>query len=473
VEPAVLSPSCRHARARRDLAGLLVLLVGAFLISSYLELFERLSRWIRTHEPVPEVGEVLVVGLVGVLAAAVYAWRRFRETVAMERLLAARTERYRSLFEYNPVAVFSLDSEGHFTAANPAAQALTGYSESEMLHQCYFDVVVTDERTTSAQNVAQVLSGRHITLERTVLRKDGSHLEVHITAMPIIVNGQVEGVFGLAQDVGQRLRAIRELERANEMKSLFVANVSHEIRTPLTSVLAAIELLGETDLDADQHHLVAAATRSGERLLRLVDNLLDFSQLETSRLGVASGLFDPHVIVDATSAWAEVAAAAKGLTYTSEVDVPPGTDMQGDRARVTQVLDSLVENALKFTESGWVHVRVKRSDGKGSGGTPTPRWVEFAVSDTGVGLTADDQTRVFESFTQVDGRINRAHEGAGLGLTICRELVTLMGGSIWVESSPGTGSTFAFRVPQPEPSDGTHRAPSIGLNRSKASTTTA
>jgi PAS domain S-box-containing protein len=374
---------------------------------------------------------------------------------ASERALAESAERYRSLFSYNPHAAFSLDLEGRYTDANPACLKMTGRTLEEML-QINFSQVIHPEDLSRIQPIfADVVARQPRQAEARVVRVDGLVREVKIIAIPVIVGDQVVGVHGIAEDVTEANRLRRELEDANAAKVLFLANVSHEVRTPLTSVIGASELLLDAELDEEPAHLAELVHRSGERLMHLVNEILDFSRLEAHKVALRPAEFSVREVVSDVKEWAKPRATSRGLSFKCTVDDLVPTRSYGDAGRVAQVLSNLVENAIKFTSSGSVDVRVSVPDPStlpqhvdpDKGTRPRTVWVRFAVSDTGAGIAADQMATLFDPFFQVDRSDTRAHEGFGLGLAICRDLVDLMGGRLGTVSTPGTGSTFTFCVP--------------------------
>ena len=243
-------------------------------------------------------------------------------------------------------------------------------------------------------------------------------------------------------------RAQRELEvardaalAASEAKSMFMANVSHELRTPLTVVLATGGLLTETPLNDSQRMLLGKLQRSGVQLQSLVEGLLDFSRLEAGRAVLERVELDLHgLVTDVVDAHLP-RAREKGVGLDLEIDPRLPQHVIGDRTKVFQVLNNLVENALKFTADGLV--RVSASPDAGEHGPE----VRFTVTDTGIGIRAEDQASIFESFRQVDGSSSRRYSGTGLGLAICKDLAELMGGTVTVVSELGVGSTFTVRLP--------------------------
>ena len=365
----------------------------------------------------------------------------------VERDLAATTERYRSLFDYHPDAVFSLDLGGCFTDVNHSAVGLTGYTSDDLLGMNFADVVHPEDLPPVSTAFAALLDRQPQHFEARVVKRDGGTLEVQVTGLPIVVHDEVVGVYGIAEDVTERNRLQQELEDARRMaeeasqaKSVFLANMSHEIRTPLTSVLATGELLEETVADPEQARLVAIMRRAGTRLLRLVDDILDFSRVEAGQTTLHRVVFDLHELAEEVVAPLRPDATAKGLALVCTVapGLPP---VHGDAVRLGQVIGNLVGNAVKFTEAGSVRLDVRADDG-----------LVIEVTDTGIGMTAEQVDAVFESFRQADPSITRRYGGTGLGLAICRQLVALMGGTIEVESELGRGTTFEVRLPY-EPTD--------------------
>ena len=288
------------------------------------------------------------------------------------------------------------------------------------------------------------------TLEVRLVTLDGDIREIKLSAVPVVVFDQVVGVHGIIEDVTEANGMHRELEAANTAKTLFLANVSHEVRTPLTMIIGATEILVETDLDAGQGQLADMVSRNSQRLLRLVNDILDFSRLEAGKISLLAAPFRPAEVLDELLEWAQPRAVAEGVALGATLDASLPTSVCGDALRISQVLSNLVDNALKYTEAGSVDITVGlRLDAAPTAGGPANGVLnmELAVSDTGVGISRNHVGLLFDSFSQADPNATRSRNGVGLGLAICRDLVDLMGGAIVVESTPGLGSTFTVVLP--------------------------
>jgi signal transduction histidine kinase/CheY-like chemotaxis protein len=242
-----------------------------------------------------------------------------------------------------------------------------------------------------------------------------------------------------------KLRASQEAaERANRAKSDFLAMMSHEVRTPMNGVLGTLGMLADMDLPPNQRRLVDTARASGESLLTILNDILDFSKMEAGRLELEDLAFELPTLLEGVVSLYGLQARAKGLSLCYEL--PPGLPscLRGDPGRLRQMLGNYVSNAIKFTESGEVCMRVSRADGAAG-----PDALRFSVTDTGIGIPPERKGDVFRDFSQLDRSFARRFGGTGLGLAITRQLAALMGGRVGFDSEPGRGSVFWFEVPLP------------------------
>ena len=361
--------------------------------------------------------------------------------------LADSEEHYRSLIEAQGDLIVRRDG-ARIVYANGAYAALLGLNESEVVG------AVAVPRLLACRP-ALALDGGARVFDECLATPDGERWISWVeTIVPVALGRSVLQRVG--RDITARIAGEQELveararaESANEAKSRFLATVSHEFRTPLNGILGMADLLGDTGLDPEQTTYVRALRTSGEALLGLVDDILDFAKVEAGKLELASERFDLALLVETVSELMAPRAQAKGIELAAHLAPDLPTHLIGDRDRLRQILLNLVGNAIKFTEHGGVGIRIGRDGGM----------IEIMVADTGPGVPEDRRQAIFEEFEQADDSAARRHEGTGLGLAIVRRLAVLMGGSVGVEGRAGEGALFRVRLPLAVAAEATAPAP--------------
>ena len=359
----------------------------------------------------------------------------------------------RSLIESNIDALMTTDPSGIITDVNKQMEALTGCTRDELIGAPFKSYFTDPERAEAA--IKLVLSEKKVTnYELTACARDGKETVVSYNATTFYDRGRtLQGVFAAARDVTERKRLDQVLqeknvelesarsaaEKANLAKSDFLARMSHEIRTPMNAIIGMADLLWETSLISEQREYVRIFRKAGSQLLDLINDILDLSKVESGHLVLESIDFDLGEVLDKTLEMMAIRAHEKGLELALRIAPEIPTALVGDPARLRQVLINLIGNAIKFTEQGEVIVRVERDPEDAAASA-----LRFAVCDTGIGIPEETRELIFAPYSQVDTSTTRKFGGSGLGLAISREVVELMQGRIWAESSVGAGSTFYF-----------------------------
>jgi PAS domain S-box-containing protein len=355
--------------------------------------------------------------------------------------LAREKQYFESLVLNSPVAIVVMDNDQKIVSINPAFEKLYGYTSAEVSGVVLDTLITTDEtREEAARYSEQVMQGSiHGIVRRR--RKDETFVDVELFGFPITVAGEKLGGFVLYHDITELVKSRHEAEEANRAKSEFLANMSHEIRTPMNGVIGMLELALDTKLTAEQTDYLQTSLHSAEALLSLLNDILDFSKIEAGKLELETINFSLRNAVEDVAYTLAKRAQDKGLEMACLVDPDLASSLRGDPGRLRQVLVNLVGNAIKFTHQGEIVIRAEPKQ-------ETDQYVvvHFSVQDTGIGIPYERQAAVFDRFTQADGTTTRTYGGTGLGLTISKQLVEVMGGKIGLESKPGLGTTFWFDV---------------------------
>jgi len=356
------------------------------------------------------------------------------------------------IFENLPDQIYYMDHEARMLGLNPACCAHHRRAPEEMVGKTTLDFYPNEiGQKLHREEQALMAKGEPLREREKHVQEDGRITYLESVKTPLCSeSGRIIGLAGISRDVTSQvenekrlMQAQQDAEDANKAKSSFLAMMSHEIRTPMNGVIGASSLLMGTDLNEEQEEFVQTIQVSGENLMTIINDILDYSKIEAEKIELEAVPFSPRECIENAFDLFVQAAAKKNieLLYYVEPDVPAG--LVGDPTRIRQIVVNLLGNAVKFTEEGEVNLRVSllSFDEKSLNCK-----VQFSVHDTGIGISEEAQKKLFQSFTQADTSSTRKYGGTGLGLAISRKLTELMGGKIWIESEEGKGSTFHFTV---------------------------
>jgi two-component system sensor histidine kinase/response regulator len=385
-----------------------------------------------------------------------------------EEELKSKHEIFKLMFEYAPDSIYLNDTKGNFIDGNKMTEMLTGYPRQELIGRNFLTIglLPTDQIPKAAVLLAKNLAGKPTGPDELILRrKDGTLVPVEISTYLVKAKGKMI-TLGIARDISVRKRAEGDLARhhqnletlvkertkeledakqaadaANTAKSTFLAHMSHEIRTPINAIMGFSQLMQRDEaLSPQQRQHLDVINRSGEHLLALITDILEMSKIEAGRTTLNPTMFSLPSLLEDLELMFRMRTDAKKLTFAVEGLGNIPRYVEGDEGKLRQILINLLGNAVKFTGTGGIVLRIRTSHEE-TGGVR----LEAEVEDTGPGIPEDEQKDLFKPFQQTrDGRLVRS--GTGLGLAICKEFVNLMGGEISVVSQAGKGSLFKFRV---------------------------
>ncbi|WP_411345342.1 PAS domain S-box protein [Paenibacillus sp. WLX1005] len=398
---------------------------------------------------VPIMSETKVIGLYGIVTETTELKRYIHmiEKLGNERAL---------ILDSVSEGIFSVDADGKGIFINRTGAEMLGLNMYQLdeqdqagqpeWHKGYYNFDVLNEQSPIIQAIRQ--SKPHLEQETVFWKSDGSSFLAAYRVTPVYEQGEQRGAVIVFRDITDQkeiLRAKESAERADRAKSEFLSVMSHELRTPMNGIIGMTGLLADTELDEQQHSYLDIVINSSETLLQLLNEILDFSKVEAGMLTLEAEPFQMAVMLDHVAELFLLRATEKQNVLTLNIDPDLPELLLGDEGRIRQILVNLVGNAVKFTEQGQITVSVRplsREEGQTS--CQKDIWLEFAVSDTGIGIATEQQHLLFQPFSQLHPVWNRKYGGTGLGLSICRKLVELMGGTIDVISQENQGSTFRF-----------------------------
>ena len=368
----------------------------------------------------------------------------------MEAQIFEQLQLVEALIEAIPLPLYVKDTTGHYQRINRAFEIFFAVDRENLIGRTVGELLPAEDAAANIEKDRELLaSGGMQTYEVPLRLKDGStHDTIYRKALLRRADGSIIGLLGTIIDISERKHAEAELllakeaaESASQAKSDFLANVSHEIRTPMNGVIGMTELALDTPLTAEQREYLEIIKSSGESLLTIINDILDFSKIEAGKLEIECIPFDLHRVIGETLKNLALRAHEKNLELHSDILPNVPVNVLGDPNRIRQVLTNLIGNAIKFTESGEISLHTEVSEL-----SETSADLHVTVTDTGIGIALDKQQQIFDAFAQEDASITRKYGGTGLGLSISRRLIDLMGGRLWLESTPGCGSTFHFTL---------------------------
>jgi signal transduction histidine kinase/CheY-like chemotaxis protein len=377
------------------------------------------------------------------LMAQVDRWKK-QHNIALKKV-EENQKRYQELADLLPQSIFEADLDGNYTYANKAWFHNFRYSRSDLKNGIDVRATLISETIHDILNASKLEDAAFI-----AIRKDQTRFEASVYADDIIKDGQITGKRGIVIDISDKNRYIRKLKHetskaqtSDQLKSSFLANMSHEIRTPMNSIIGFSNLLASEEVPEDQKkEFVHYIQTSGEILLNLVDDIIDIAKIEAGELKITKKECNlTALLLELHQTFNEIKIRLNKPSL--KLIVSPEKENENlifktDPFRLRQILSNLIGNAIKFTDEGCVEFGYK---------VASQKKIEFYVKDTGIGLTREEMDMIFERFKRSHHSEERNIKGTGLGLTIAKNLVELLGGELWVESSPGNGTTFYFTIP--------------------------
>jgi|GEM_PF-933120 len=367
-----------------------------------------------------------------------------KQKKAEEEIIRNETK-YRSLFEKSNDAIMIHDLNGRILEANDRACEMFGYSETELKQKSIMDLTLDEDRVEIKSRIGKIKTEGYCRKENRMVRSDGGLIYVDVSASFLQTqHGMIQTV---GRDITDRVRteaamisAKIEAETASRTKSEFLANMSHELRTPLNSIIGFSDVMfdGLTgELGPKQKNYMKHISDSGHHLLNLINDILDISKVEAGKMELHIDMLNMKTVIDDIVAMTQTLTSRKNISVNVDVQENMPT-LRADRSKIKQIMYNLMGNAIKFTDDGGKITILTKVKGKK---------ILVSIIDNGIGISTEDQKKLFKPFSQIDSSISRSYQGTGLGLALVKELIELHGGNIRVESEVGKGSNFTFELP--------------------------
>ncbi len=371
---------------------------------------------------------------------------------AAEDVMLESQAKFKALFENAPLAFFRLDKDMKVVEFNHRFRKMFGYTDDDIGKITKYDLLVDPE--IGGLILDTILETKEVTTEIMLKRKNGESFIANLTLAlleegfkEIAIEGIVEDITQVAKARDELIKAKDKAIEADKLKSLFLANMSHEIRTPMNAIIGFTNMLREDDLThEDKNSFIDVIQSNGNSLMSLIDSLVDFSKLEADQMSISMGEFNLNPLLETLCENTEKLLKSEDkskIQLIRSFEFEDGFRIVSDRHRLNQVLNHIVSNAIKFTEEGEIEIGYKVSDNE----------TAIFVRDTGIGIPKDKIGKIFDRFTKVSNDKNKLYGGTGIGLTISKGLIELMGGIIEVESKIGKGSTFWLKMKNGEGND--------------------
>ena len=428
------------------------------------------DRQLAEEKSIESSDQMILIGNLGSITLVIFfiilSYLEHARGLAFQMELNENMQVQKALLNAASFALIASDLQGRITHINPAAEKLLGYSLNELIGRSVMEAHLPEEvnqmKRLLEEHYSTKIDGAFGVMKYradlgivesdhwTFRHRNGKQFPVRLTVTALLDSGgKTYGYIGVANDISKQIETEEILINAreaalsgNRAKSEFLANMSHEIRTPMNAIIGMAELLKTTPLDTEQSRYVTIFQSAGHGLLNLINDILDLSKIEAGHFEIENEQFALDEVVERTISIMALKAHAKDIELVVDIEEPLHNAYLGDKNRIQQILLNFIGNAIKFTEQGEVTLRVRSDSRRGEG----PAQVVFEIIDTGIGMSEDQVSRLFERFSQADSSITRKFGGTGLGLNISKRLVELMNGSIHVESVYGKGSTFRVTV---------------------------